>query len=51
MLKVLLGPMIVLSTILEREIVFGDGRYVTKLPFRPDHKELKDNLQICKGRL
>ena len=32
----------------EKEIAFNGERYVTKLPFRPDHRELSDNLEICK---
>ena len=35
----------------EKEIAFNGERYVTKLPFRPDHRELSDNLEICKSRL
>lgn len=29
-----------------------DGtRYVTKLPFKPDHEQLPDNFSVCEGRL
>lgn len=32
--------------------IFHDGlRYVTKLPFKPDHEELPDNFVVCKKRL
>lgn len=35
----------------EKEIVLNGERYVTKLQFRLDHRELSDNLEACKGRM
>ena len=35
----------------ERDIVHNGTRYVTKLPFRPDHDILPDNFLASKGRL
>ncbi|XP_065662754.1 uncharacterized protein LOC136085381 [Hydra vulgaris] len=35
----------------EKEITFNGKRYVTKLPFRPNHVMLSDNFNIAKKRL
>ena len=35
----------------EKDIRFNGERYVTKLPFRPDHGKLSDNLSICEAIL
>ena len=34
-----------------KEIRFDGQRYVSHLPFRPDHEPLPDNLEVCKTRL
>ena len=35
----------------ENDIKHNGVRYVTKLPFKPDHDLLPDNYEICKNRL
>ena len=35
----------------ENDIIHDGTRYITKLPFKPDHEVLPDNFKICKGRL
>ena len=35
----------------QRDIEFNGSRYVTNLPFRPDHEPLPDNHDICEKRL
>ena len=35
----------------ENDIKYNGERYVTKLPFRPDHDLLPKNLEVCKARL
>ena len=35
----------------EDEIVHDGTRYITKLPFKPDHEVLPDNFNVCQGRL
>ena len=35
----------------EKDIRFNGERYVTKLPFRPDHSSLPSNIEISKARL
>ena len=35
----------------ENDITYNGERYVTKLPFRPDHDFLPDNYEICEARL
>ena len=35
----------------EKDISFNGERYVTKLPFRPDHPPLPDNEFVCQKRL
>ncbi|CAB4030027.1 integrase core domain, partial, partial [Paramuricea clavata] len=35
----------------ENDIGHDGTRYVTKLPFKPDHEQLPDNFSVCEGRL
>ena len=35
----------------EDDIVHDGTRYITKLPFKPDHEVLPDNFNVCQGRL
>ena len=35
----------------ENDIIRDGTRYITKLPFKPDHEVLPDNFKICEGRL
>ena len=35
----------------ENDIIHDGTRYITKLPFKPDHEVLPDNFKICEGRL
>jgi hypothetical protein len=35
----------------ENDIVHDKTRYITKLPFKPDHEVLPDNFNVCQGRL
>jgi len=35
----------------EKDISFNGERYVTKLPFRPDHSDLPSHFEISKARL
>ncbi|CAB4033226.1 Transposable element Tcb2, partial [Paramuricea clavata] len=35
----------------ENDIGHDGTRYVTKLPFKPDHEQLPDNFRVCEGRL
>ena len=35
----------------ENDIIYNGERYVTKLPFKPDHDCLPDNYKICEIRL
>ena len=35
----------------ERDIYHDGERYITKLPFKPDHEPLPDNFNICERRL
>ena len=35
----------------EQDITFNRERYVTKLPFKPDHDSLSDGFKICEIRL
>ena len=33
------------------DIMHNGERYITKLPFKPDHDSLPDNCKICENRL
>ncbi|CAB4039144.1 PREDICTED: uncharacterized protein LOC100197852, partial [Paramuricea clavata] len=35
----------------ENDIIHDGTRYITKLPFKPDHEVLPDNFKVCEGRL
>ena len=35
----------------EKDITFNGNRYVTKLPFKPNHEFLPDNYRLCESRL
>ena len=35
----------------EKDIILDGTRYITKLPFKPDHEVLPDNFKVCEGRL
>ena len=35
----------------ENDIMHDSNRYVTKLPFKPDHEPPPDNFNVCEGRL
>lgn len=35
----------------EKDIIHDGERYVTKLPFKPDHEPIPDNFEVCEARL
>ena len=35
----------------KNDIIHDGTRYITKLPFKPDHEVLPDNFKVCEGRL
>ena len=35
----------------EKDIIHDGTRYITKLPFKPDHEVFPDNFKVCEGRL
>ena len=35
----------------ENDIIHDGTRYITKLPFKPDHEVLPDNFKVCEGGL
>ena len=35
----------------ENDIAHDGNRYITKLPFKPDHEALPENFNVCQGRL
>ena len=35
----------------EKDITFNGKRYITKLPFKPNHEFIQDNFRLCESRL